>query len=536
MLRACGEATNTNVIVFGLTRQTEILLKVALNTITHYEIIPTDQYKVYRNDRDKSRGGGVLIAVRKTLISSEIFKSNDTELLAVKIHHNHRPTVLAAYYRPPTKHDEKYLETVYKEFTHLKQLTKNGNIWIAGDFNLPDIDWKSMSVATSIYPIRLNKFLLDTIQELDLEQVVNFPTRQDNILDLVLTSHPSLVNRCKPLPGISDHDIVLIDANVRATRTRTPKRKIYLWKTANTQELQDEVRTNMEDFSSNEFPTIDDMWTSFKNILLNAMEKSVPSKLSRSKPTHPWITTEVRRIINKKNKAGNKARKTKSQRDKDRYRKLKSLTQRTTREAYNDYVTNIISPEQTNNPKRFWSFIKSKKQDNSGVAPLRAKDGIIYSDNNNKAEILNNQFKSAYTLEDTTSLPNLGESKIPSMPNIHISENGVHKLLSKLNDHKAAGPDAVPPRLLRQLADIIAPALTRIFQTSLDKGAVPKEWRTASVVPIFKKGDKSNAANYRPVSLTAICSKLQEHILCSNIMDHLTTHNILSDSQHGFRS
>ena len=303
--------------------------------------------------------------VRKTLISSEIFKSNDTELLAVKIHHNHRPTVLAAYYRPPTKHDEKYLETVYKEFTHLKQLTKNGNIWIAGDFNLPDIDWKSMSVATSIYPIRLNKFLLDTIQELDLEHVVNFPTRQDSILDLVLTSHPSLVNRCKPLPGISDHDIVLIDANVRATRTRTPKRTIYLWKTANTQELQDEVRTSMEDFSSNEFPTIDDMWTSFKSILLNAMEKSVPSKLSRSKPTHPWITKEVRRFINKKNKAGNKARKTKSQRDKDRYRKLKSLTQRTTREAYNDYVTNIISPEQTNNPKRFWSFIKSKKQDSS---------------------------------------------------------------------------------------------------------------------------------------------------------------------------
>ena len=108
----------------------------------------------------------------------------------------------------------------------MKQLTKNGNIWIAGDFNLPDIDWKSMSVATSIYPTRLNKFLLDTIQELDLEQVVNFPTRQDNILDLVLTSHPSLVNRCKPLPGISDHDIVLIDANVRATRTRTPKRNM----------------------------------------------------------------------------------------------------------------------------------------------------------------------------------------------------------------------------------------------------------------------------------------------------------------------
>jgi hypothetical protein len=57
------------------------------NTIYSSEIIPTDQYDVYRNDRDNSRGGRVLIAVRKTLISSEIFKSNDTELLAVKIHH-----------------------------------------------------------------------------------------------------------------------------------------------------------------------------------------------------------------------------------------------------------------------------------------------------------------------------------------------------------------------------------------------------------------------------------------------------------------
>jgi hypothetical protein len=52
------------------------------------------------------------------------------------------------------------------------------------------------------------------------------------------------------------------------------------------------------------------------------------SKLSRSKPTYPWITTEVRRSINRKNKAGNKARKTNNQKDRDRYRKLKALAQK----------------------------------------------------------------------------------------------------------------------------------------------------------------------------------------------------------------
>jgi hypothetical protein len=231
-----------------------------------------------------------------------------------------------------------------------------------------------------------------------------------------------------------------------------------------------------------------------------------------------------------------KARKTKKPKDRERYRKLKAQAQRTSRQAYGNYVHDIISPEQTENPKRFWSFIKSKKQDNSGVAPLRGNDGLIYSDSNNKADILNTQFKSAYTQEDQSSLPDLGQSSTPSMPDISISFKGVHKLLSELKIHKAAGPDSISPRLLREVADSIASARIRIYQASLDTGTVPTEWRTANIVPIFKKGDKSKASNYRPVSLTAICSKMLEHIIHSNVMDHLTYYNILSDSQHGFRA
>ena len=84
-----------------------------------------------------------------------------------------------------------------------------------------------------------------------------------------------------------------------------------------------------------------------------------------------------------------------------------------------------------------------KKQDNSGVAPLRGNDGLIYSDSNNKADILNTQIKSAYTQEDQSSLPDLGQSSTPSMPDISISFKGVHKLLSELKIHKAAGPDSL---------------------------------------------------------------------------------------------
>ena len=89
---------------------------------------------------------------------------------------------------------------------------------------------------------------------------------------------------------------------------------------------------------------------------------------------------------------------------------------------------------------------------------------------------------------------------------------------------------------IRELSAELAPALTYIYQTSLDAGTVPDDWKMAHVVPIFKKGDKSSAANYRPVSLTTIGSKVMEHILHSNIIGHFERNSILTDTQHGFRS
>ena len=77
---------------------------------------------------------------------------------------------------------------------------------------------------------------------------------------------------------------------------------------------------------------------------------------------------------------------------------------------------------------------------------------------------------------------------------------------------------------------IFAPLLTLAW------GDVPGEWRQANVSPVFKKGEKYNAANYMLVSLTCICCKTLEHILVSNINKHLVLDSILADCLHGFRS
>ena len=83
----------------------------------------------------------------------------------------------------------------------------------------------------------------------------------------------------------------------------------------------------------------------------------------------------------------------------------------------------------------------------------------------------------------------------------------------------------------------LAPALTILYQQSIDTGEVPVQWSqaiVAIVTAIYKKGAKSDPSNYRPISKTCLCCKMLEHIVLSHMAKHLSQNNILLDSQHGF--
>ena len=158
------------------------------------------------------------------------------------------------------------------------------------------------------------------------------------------------------------------------------------------------------------------------------------------------------------------------------------------------------------------------------------------TDTLDKANVSNMQFQSAFTHESDTEIPSKGSSPFTPMVKITVDPNGVFKLLNNLKIHKASGPDGLSARVLTECSSEIAPILALIYNESLAQGTVTDDWRQANVAPIFKKGEKYDAANYRPVSLTCICCKTLEHIIVSNINKHLAFESILADCQHGFRS
>ena len=187
------------------------------------------------------------------------------------------------------------------------------------------------------------------------------------------------------------------------------------------------------------------------------------------------------------------------------------------------------------NSKPFWTYVKSKISTRETVSNLVKPDGNMTTSDKEKAEVLQDFFVSVFTQENVEFMPVPSAMVYDStLENLEITSSDVSELLRKLNPSKSPGPDKLHPRILHEMADVLSVPLAIIFQTSLERGELPLDWRSANVTPIFKKGNKSHSKNYRPVSLTCIVCKVLETLIRKVFMEHFNRNALLSPHQHGF--
>ena len=197
-----------------------------------------------------------------------------------------------------------------------------------------------------------------------------------------------------------------------------------------------------------------------------------------NKNKSPWINRKIKKMHRRKQKAYNKARKTGDEADWEVFRQIRKDTFKMTRSAHRAYVRKFCLDSK----KQFWSFVKSLKNDSTGIPALK-NQGVLISDNIQKAELLNEQFSSVFTNEDLSSLPQALPCMFPTIPDIVIVPDGIEKLLKNLQANKAPGPDGITPRILKETAAKIAPILSIIFQRSLDTSQLPSDWKLANISP-----------------------------------------------------
>jgi hypothetical protein len=415
---------------------------------------------------------------------------------------------------------------------------QNDNLIICGDFNLPKIDWLSH---TSTGNYNLSNPFLYKIAELSLEQHIFCPTHnRGNILDLVLTNKAIVGNVEVFDPILSDHSLILINLNISQHKlAKAQKTKIYQYNKADLNKgltLFKGWEAIIKESINNGDP-VSKPYGIFLQGLNKLKEECVPSKLHRSKNQPDWFTNRVRNALKKQKHLYTVAKVSDTVYNINRYKTVRKLNKRLIKQAKKSYLTKTLyKPLQTGDSKSFYRYIRQNRENGSNIVPDLVCQNVTAKTSMEKANILNQFFESVFVDDDGASLPQDFKSIPADEVDIVVSPEGVLKLLKDIDVSKSCGPDNITGILLKTFAICIKESLTQIFRYSLLSGSLPDIWRQAKVKAIYKKGNRHSPNNYRPVSLTCITCKILEHIISSHVNSFLSKNDILTDSQHGFRS
>ena len=287
------------------------------NSILTSELFPESfPYSVYRKDRTL-HGGGVMLLVHKDIPHMPLTElDNDSESVWVKLFVNKKTHFVASWYRPPVDGHlpvsdngndllnslEKFDNLFREQLDKIKNINKGNKpplIHVLGDFNFRDIVWPDrLSKSGSSLSQTEGQILIDIMNDHGLEQLVNFPTRERNTLDLILTSLPGQFVDIHSPDKLSDHDIVSGTLKIAIPPIKKPRRKVYRYQKGDYESMRAETLKFAKERYFNGYSdtrSVQENFNLITSFIQESADKHIPSKTSRSVSSVPWITPEIRR-------------------------------------------------------------------------------------------------------------------------------------------------------------------------------------------------------------------------------------------------
>ena len=368
-----------------------------------------------------------------------------------------------------------------------------------------------------------------TVMDNFLQQHVNQPTRvregqRDSLLDLVLTRDENIISDIeylKPL-GKSDHSVLLVKINKQVDLGDVgPNTKLCL----NSGDY-DAMRRSLGAqvwFNNFSCKDLDQNWNYFKSVLQNESLLHIPTKNVRGAQKPPWMNAKAFGFYKTKKRLWLKYRFSRTEEAFSSYKKVRNKANNEIKKARKRYENDIAEKISTN-PKQFWTYLKSHTKPRSTIQNLKRCDGQLTSSEEETANEFNRYFSSVFSGDSqgiVSEIAEIVEAEINIISEIEFSRDKVFDMLNKIKIDSSPGPDEIYPKILYEVRYEILEPLCYLFNLSLSTGKLPYEWKEATVVPIYKKGDRTLASNYRPVSLTSVVCKLLERLIRDELLKHI---------------
>lgn len=448
-----------------------------------------------------------------------------------------KPTRLMNIYRSHNPQDN--INQRIKFQTQLNVMTSaiTANTIILGDFNLDDA--KRLRVD---YPLKhMFNDLLESFNNHNLIQLINFPTwsrlitntLKTSILDHIYTNDCTLTQNLTSItPNFGDHVLVHFDLITNKTTEIVTFKRDY--------------RKYTKDILCNKLASIDwdlkindvqDFWNVFECELLNIIDIIAPmSKFTNNEVKTNATPPSIKNVLNKRQRLLKKYKKTPSQ---DLKSKIGKLDMEVRIHFVNTKRKNVRRGIIPGNSKSLWTAVNIAKDINTHSIPsnmtlagseIQTKDQPEAFANFFLNKILSNNI----VVED--SVYN-GKRKILSPELMFMTPENIKECIKTIKVKNCEGHDRIPQRIIVDGVDYLTAPLTRLFSLIYSQNKIPQQWLMAKVNPVFKKGNKNNIENYRPISNLCSISKVFEKVILKRIMQIQTENKVdlTGVPQHGFK-
>lgn len=501
-----------------------------------------ENYQAIHCNSKVNQNDGITVYIKNNLqFFYENVKIGISNALKIILNQGNQTFCLLVIYRPPSTNEAEFV-------THLNgvldeiDLTSHEHVFIIGDINLDILREEGNTNDTEEY--------LNILSEKGFHSLINKPTRVSNtstscidhiflksknfdenstyaaVIHTNITDHYSTMVVVKNVPEINTK----LDCDCEFLKINYPKLKEIL------------SNENWNDIYC--LRDVDECVDMFISRVKEAITRSSKKmKIPKRKKKKPWITYGIINSIKTRDKLFLKLKQNPNNAGlKNEYNTYRNKVNALLKKAKHDYFTNEIERKK-NDSSNLWKVIKNfagiKKTTNNHIEKIVTENGNELTSCENIAEEFNKYFSEAGE-KLAAKLPSCKTEfqDEPLSNSIFLSPTDcdeVKQIILELKDNKSPGLDGISNEILKYSVSALTEPISFIINKCIEQGKVPSHFKNAKIIPIYKKGEKTDMSNYRPISLISSVSKIFEKIVKHRVMKYLNKYKIISKFQYGFQ-